>query len=159
VAQSPQQSSEIVSRETPTRKAERWFHNVAQKPVDGLPTPAEKKNRGASEPSLDDREIDFDLIEPTGMDGPVNEHQVGILALEPLDCPGTSMRRTVCRRSRKPFAPGDRMLLHDLIDQAIKGGNSGFGFAATEEFGLVDVQGGQIGPGSQPLVFMLDFIG
>lgn len=75
------------------------------------------------------------------MDGPVNEHQVGILALEPLDCPGTSMRRTVVDDPENPSRPAIGMLLHDLIDQAIKGGDSGFGFAATEEFGLVDVQG------------------
>jgi hypothetical protein len=106
---------------------------------------------------LDDREIDFDLIEPTGMDGPMNEHQVGILALEPLDCPETSMRRTVVADPENPSRPAIGMLLHDLIDQAIKGGDFGFGSAATEEFGLVDVQGGQIGPSSQPLVFMLDF--
>ena len=70
---------------------------------------------------MDDREIDFDLIEPTGMDGPVNEHQVGILALEPLDCPGTSMRRTVVDDPENPSRPAIGMLLHDLIDQAIKG--------------------------------------
>src|SRR2546421_12968962 len=91
------------------------------------------------------------------MDGPVNEHQVGILALEPLDCPGTSTRRTVVDDAENPSRPAIGMLLHDLIVQAIKGGDSGFSFAATEEFGLVDVQGGQIGPSSQALVFMLDF--
>ena len=67
------------------------------------------------------------------------------------------MRRTVVDDPENPSRPAIGMLLHDLIDQAIKGGDSGFGFAATEEFGLVDVQGGQLGPGSQPLVFMLDF--
>jgi hypothetical protein len=44
------------------------------------------------------------------------------------------------------------MLFHDLIDEAVKGRDSGFGFAATEEFGPVDIQSSQIGPGSQPLV-------
>ena len=106
---------------------------------------------------MDDREIDFDLIEPTSMDGPVNEHQVGILALEPLDCPGTSMRRTVVDDPEDRACPTIGMLAHDLMDQAVKGCDSGFGFTAAEDFGLVDVQGGQIGPGSQPPVFVLDF--
>jgi len=92
------------------------------------------------------------------MDGPRERAPGGgILALEPLDCPGTSMRRTVVDDPEKTFGPAIGMLLHDLMDQAIKGGDSGFGFAATEEFGLVDVQDGQIGPSSQALVFMLDF--
>jgi len=51
------------------------------------------------------------------------------------------MRRTVVDDPENPSRPAIGMLLHDLIDQAIKGGDSGFGFAATEEFGLVDVQG------------------
>src|SRR5437588_9813865 len=67
------------------------------------------------------------------------------------------MRRTVVDDPENPSRPAIGMLLHDLINQAIKGGDSGFGFAATEEFGLVDVQVGQIGPSSQPLVFVLDF--
>ncbi len=53
------------------------------------------------------------------MDRPVNEHQVGILALEPLDCPGTSMRRTVVDDPENPSRPAIGMLSHDLIDQAI----------------------------------------
>jgi len=42
---------------------------------------------GRQDLSLEDREIDFDLIEPTGVNGPVNEHQVGIFRLKPSDCP------------------------------------------------------------------------
>ena len=38
---------------------------------------------GRQDLSLEDREIDFDLIEPTGVNGPVNEHQVGVLDLPP----------------------------------------------------------------------------
>ena len=98
--------------------------------------------------SLEDREINLDLIEPTGMDGPLNEHQVGVFVLESLDCPGTSMRRTVVDDPENTSCPAIGMLFHDLIDEAVKGRDSGFGFAATEEFGPVDIQGSQIGPGS-----------
>jgi hypothetical protein len=55
-----------------------------------------------------------------------------------------------------PSCPPIGVLFHDLIDEAVKGCNSGFGFAATEKFGLVDIQGGQIGPGSQTAVFVFD---
>src|SRR5712691_9035596 len=35
---------------------------------------------------LNYREVDLDLIEPTRMDGPVNEDQSGVFAPKPLDC-------------------------------------------------------------------------
>jgi hypothetical protein len=47
--------------------------------------------------------------------------------------------------------------MDQAMDQAVKGCDSGFGFTAAEDFGLVDVQGGQLGPGSQPPVFVLLF--
>ena len=106
---------------------------------------------------MEDGEKNFDLIEPTGMDRPLNEHQVRIVVPEPLDRPGTSMRRTVVDDPEDRSCPTIGMLAHDLMEQAVKGCDSGFGFTAAEDFGLVDVQGGQIGPGSQPPVFVLDF--
>src|SRR5207249_1623184 len=41
----------------------------------------------------------------------------------------------------------------------VKGRDSILGFAAAEEFGTVNVQSGQIGPRSQPFVFVLDLHG
>ena len=43
---------------------------------------------------------------------------------------------------------------HDLLDQAIKRGDPIGGFTATEDAGLVDIQGRQIGPGATTLVFV-----
>src|SRR5215468_576108 len=45
---------------------------------------------------------------------------------------------------------------HDLIHEAIKGGDAIPGFTTTEDLGAVDIQGGEISPGPQPLVFVLD---
>src|SRR5205823_1663267 len=70
--------------------------------------------------------------------------------------PATSMRRTVVHDPENSSCPPVRVLFHDLIDEAIKGCNSGFRFAATEKFDLVDIPGGQIGPGSQTAVFVFD---
>src|SRR5206468_11825768 len=45
------------------------------------------------------------------------------------------------------------------VDKTVKGRDSILGFAAAEEFGTVNVQSGQIGPRSQPFVFVLDLHG
>ncbi len=45
--------------------------------------------------ALHDREVGLDLIEPTGMDGPVHEHQIRILPLESFHGARTAVRRTV----------------------------------------------------------------
>ena len=69
------------------------------------------------------------------------------------------MRRAVVDDPENPTSPAIGPLSHHLIDQTVKGRDSILGFAAAEKFGTVDVQSGQIGPRSQPLVFVLDFHG
>ena len=106
--------------------------------------------------SLDDGEIDFDLVQPTGVNGSMNEHQVGILRLKPADGGEPPMRRAVVDDPENSSSLAVGPLFHDLIHETVKGRDSGFAFAATEEFRAVDVQSGEIGPGSQPLIFVLD---
>jgi len=43
---------------------------------------------------LDNREIDFYLLEPAGMNGPVNDNRIAVTVPESLGCRGTLMRRT-----------------------------------------------------------------
>lgn len=107
--------------------------------------------------SLENREIDFDLIEPTGVNGPMNEHQVAILGLKPSDRLGTSMRRTIVNNPEDPSGLAVGTLAHHLTDETVKGGDAIFAFAATEESGTMDIQSGEIGPGPESLVFVLDF--
>jgi hypothetical protein len=67
------------------------------------------------------------------------------------------MRRAVADNPENPSSLAVGPLSHHLIDETVKGRYSIFDFAATEEFSPMDVQGGQIGPGPKPLVFVLDF--
>ena len=55
---------------------------------------------GGEDFSLDDREVDFDLVEPAGMNGTVDQDQARILLLEALNGGETAMRPSRCRRSR-----------------------------------------------------------
>jgi hypothetical protein len=87
----------------------------------------------------------------------MNECQVGILGLQPSGGPGAPMRRAVLDDPENPASLTVGPLPHRLIHETVKGRLSTFGFAAAKEFGTVDVHGGQIGPGPQSLVFVLDF--
>ena len=50
-------------------------------------------------------------------------------------------------------------LLHDLVDEAVEGGDAGLGFAAAEQLGPMDIAGGEVGPGTEAFVFVLDLGG
>src|SRR5213596_1018703 len=50
---------------------------------------------GLEQLALEDREVDLDLVQPTGMDGQVDEAYVRPASLEPLDAVSASVRRAV----------------------------------------------------------------
>lgn len=106
--------------------------------------------------ALDDREINLYLVEPASMNGPMNENQVTVLIQESLGCLWTTMRRTVVDDPEDPARLPVGAAPHHLIHEAIKGCDATVGFATTEDFGAVDIQGREIGPGSESLVFVFD---
>ena len=54
---------------------------------------------GREQFSLEDGEIDFDLVQPAGMDGEMDDNNLRPLALKAPDRGG----KTRCRESRRPF--------------------------------------------------------
>ena len=90
------------------------------------------------------------------MNGTVNESQIAPVFQESLDGLGTSMRRTVVDDPEDPSGLAVGTTPHDLIHEAIEGGDATAGFATTEDLGAVDIQGSQVGPGPEPLVSVLD---
>src|SRR5438046_9748917 len=86
----------------------------------------------------------------------MNEHQVGILRLKPADGGEPSMRRAVVDDPENSSSLAVGPLFHDLIHETVKGRDSGFALAATEEFRAVDVQAGEVGVGSQPPILVPD---
>lgn len=110
---------------------------------------------GRKDLALDDGKVDFDLIQPTGMDGAVDQHQPGILLLEPRGGGGTAMRGSIVHDPE--HAPGfvARWPRHDLLDQSVTGSDPGAEFTTAEDSGSVDIQGRQVGPRATALVFML----
>ena len=66
------------------------------------------------------------------------------------------MTGAVVDNPKDPMGVTVRSLVHDVLDQAVEGGNGAAGFATAVDLGLVDIPGGQIGPGTEATVLMLD---
>jgi len=100
--------------------------------------------------------MNFNLVEPAGMNRSVNEPQIRILVQESLGCLWTSMRRTFIDDPEDPSRLAIGTTLHDLIHETIKRCNATVGFATTKDLSAVDIEGRQIGPGPKPFVFVFD---
>lgn len=111
---------------------------------------------GSEDLALEDREVDLDLVEPTGMYGCVYQHEVGPSALETLDAGLAPMRGAVVHDPEHARSRLIRLAGHDLEDQAVEGLYAGFGFATPEAPGLFDVPGGDVGQSSHAGVLMFD---
>jgi len=97
---------------------------------------------------LDDGEVDLYLIKPTGMDGRMDENQIGVTIPQSLHGPGTAVRRTVVDNPEHTAGIVVRRASHDLLDQAVEGSDAVLRLTATEDPGVVDIQPGNVGPGA-----------
>ena len=112
---------------------------------------------GCEDFPLDDGEVDFNLVEPTGVDGTVDQDEARILLLESLYRGWAAMRGAVV--DNPEHAPGVVVgrARHDLFDETVKRGHAGAGFAAAEYASVVNIECGQISPGPATFIFMFDF--
>ena len=108
---------------------------------------------------LDYGEVDFDLVEPTGVYGTVDGDKFGVGSLEALDAWHSSMRGPVVHDPEDASGVAVRGGGHHLIHEPPEGRDAGACFAATEELGAVDVECGKICPGATAYVLMLDLTG
>src|SRR6516162_686189 len=106
--------------------------------------------------SLNDRQVDLDLVEPTGMDRGVDQNGVGPLGAEPVGGLLPAMSRTIVHDPEDPAGGPIGRLVHDLADQSIHRPDTIFAFAAPEDFGAMDVPRCQVGPRTLPKILVLD---
>ena len=106
--------------------------------------------------SLDNREIDFDLVEPTGVDRSVDEDGIGPFVAQALDGLLAPMGRTVVHYPKDTASGFIRLLAHDFADQPVHRGDAALDFAAAEDLGAMDIPGRQVGPSAFAEVLMLD---
>ncbi len=122
--------------------------------------PGESRQRrkviGSEDLALDDGEVEFELIEPAGVDGTTNQAQVRMMPLQALNRSRTAVAGAVVDNPKDPMGVTVRSLGHDLLDQAVEGDNRAAGFAAAIDLGSVDLPGSQIGSGPEATVLMLD---
>lgn len=111
---------------------------------------------GGEHLSLHDGEVDFDLIEPTGVNGGVDENSVGPLGAETINGFLSPVGGAVVHNPEDAMSRLVRLLAHDLSDEAVGGSDSIFRFAAAEEFGAMDIPSCQIGPGALAEILVLD---
>jgi len=106
---------------------------------------------------LEDREIDFNLIQPTRMYRGMNEYEIGIAGLQPFHGARTAMGRTIVNDPKDTLCCGIGRLTHHVVHEAIKGSNAGSAFAAAKQFGAMNIKGRYVGPSAAPRVFMFHF--
>jgi hypothetical protein len=106
--------------------------------------------------SLHDGEVNLDLVEPAGVDGCVDHDQVGPLTGKALEAAGAAVGASVVDYPEHPGGRTIGFLGHHLADQSSEGGDTGLGFASTEDSGLMDVPRSQVGPGSLARVLVFD---
>ena len=111
---------------------------------------------GRQDFSLNDREIDLDLVEPTGVDGSVDEDRVGPFGAETFDRFLAPMSGTVVHDPEDAASGFVGLLGHDFSDEAFHRSNPVLDFAAAEDLGTMDVPSSQISPGAFTKVLVLD---
>jgi hypothetical protein len=128
---------EIVFRESPLERGRDAFV-IALEPQQPLLDVGERAEIGRCQCfALKNGEVDFDLVEPTGVKGTVNGDDVGKQRVKSLDAGGTSMRGSVVVNPEDASGLAVRGLGHDLGDQALKRLNAGRVLTAAEQFRAV----------------------
>jgi hypothetical protein len=111
---------------------------------------------GSEDLALDNGEVDFDLVEPAGVDRGVDRDEVGEGILEATDGGLSAMGGAVVHDPEHSVRVAVRGLGHDLGDEAAKGLNAGGLIALSEDLGSMNIERGQVGPRSAAGVFMFD---
>lgn len=109
--------------------------------------------------SLDDRKVDFDLVEPTGVDRTVDQMEVGMAVAQSFDGGWSAMGRAVVDDPENPAGLLVGRLRHNLIDKLVEGLDSTFLVEMTEDSGVMDIHGSYVGPGAATSILVLDLHG
>jgi len=106
--------------------------------------------------SLNNREVDLNLIEPTGVGGSVDENGVGPLGAETVGSFLTPMSGAVIHDPEDATCGLVGFLAHDLANKAIHRRDAIVQLAATEDLGAMDVPSRQVDPGAPTEVLVLN---
>jgi hypothetical protein len=106
--------------------------------------------------TLNGREVDFDLVEPAGMDRGMYQDGVVPFGPETFGGPRAAVGRAVAGDEIHPMRGPIGFRRHDLRDKALEGSDAGLALATPEQSGPMHIQRGEIRQGAGPCIFVLD---
>ena len=80
------------------------------------------------------------------MDWGVYQQEIGVALAESADRGESAMRGAVVDDPENAPSLTVGHLLHDLVDEAVEGGDARLGFTTAEQLGTMDIAGGEVGP-------------
>ena len=105
---------------------------------------------------LNNRKVDFNLVEPTCVDRRVNRDNGRPSPCKSFIGQSTTMRRSVVHDPEHPLCRSIRLLPHDLINQPLKRLDSSLPFTSAEDSGAMNIPSGKVGQSASPLIFMFN---
>jgi hypothetical protein len=96
--------------------------------------------------SLNNGEVDLDLVEPTRVNWGVDEQGVRPFGPQSINGFLTAMGRAVVHDPKDATGGLVWFLAHDFTDHAIHRSNPAFDFAAPKDLGAMDIPSGQVSP-------------
>ena len=115
-----------------------------------------RKVVGGQNLPLENGKVDFDLIEPAGVDGTVNGNDAWIFFHKAFHASGAAMRGSVVHDPEHSPGLAIGRLGHHLSDQPIKGDDPGLSLAPAKELCPANVECRDVRPSSAPPVFVFD---
>lgn len=109
--------------------------------------------------AFNDGEVDFDLIEPAGVDRSMHRDEIGEGCFEAPNTRLAAMRGAVVHDPEHSPGVAIRWLRHDLGNQTIERLDAGGLLATAEELRAMNIHRGQVRPGTAPRVLVLDTSG
>ena len=101
-------------------------------------------------------EVDFDLVEPTGVNGAMPEQQVSEAVAQAADRTEAAVRGALVNDSEYAARLTLRTLAHYLGALAVECGDAAAGLVAGADPSAVKIEGDMVGSGPASLVLVLD---
>src|SRR5215510_16219263 len=105
---------------------------------------------------LYDREVDFDLVEPTGMDRSMHDNEICVGHGQPVDRCWATVRRAVIHHPKNPLRGLLGLLFHHLRDQAPEWLDACRRFTPAHDNAPLDIPRCQVLQRTTPGVLVLD---
>jgi hypothetical protein len=152
---------EVLARERPVERHGGCFVACLKAEDPGFKVFEVYEIVGRKRSALQDREVDLYLVEPTGVDGRMDQDRIGIPAAQAVDGGLSSMGRAVVGDPKDAMGRAVGLLGHDQVDQLLEHRNTGARTAQAEELGAVHIPGPgrHIGQRAHPFVLMFHTTG